>query len=58
MGDHQVPSIIDDIEHTTLVVRSFLIGREKIARHSVVSSCDERIPNRTRILASDKYFHY
>jgi hypothetical protein len=54
---HQVPSIIDYVEHIAPIVRAGRVSWQKVAAHSVMACPDKGIPHSARILASDKDSH-
>jgi hypothetical protein len=53
MGDHKVPSLVEDIENRTLVMWARDIGREEVARQCIVPELSERVADGPRIFASD-----
>ena len=53
MGHHEIPPIVDDVEHIALVVRSVTLGGKQVARHSFVPVCNECVPNPTAEFTSN-----
>src|SRR5690606_5006366 len=57
MRDHQVPPVVDDVQHVTLVVRSGALGRQQVAGPCIMALLDEGVANDARELAGDQDFH-
>jgi hypothetical protein len=47
VGDHQVPTVVDDVEHITLVVWPRRICRQQIAGHCVVPALEKSVAHST-----------
>jgi hypothetical protein len=57
VSDHQVPTVIENVAHVTLVVVAGCFSWEKVTRHRVVTGTYESISNTATELTSNENPH-
>lgn len=57
MRDHQIPPVVQNVAHVSLVMRSRRLCRKQVARHRIVTQCSEGIAHGAAVFAGYENFH-